>query len=262
MACLALSASCVGSGAVQSGLEFLARMQLADGGVPAAEIPDAPCWTTSLTLLAWELADDGDGHKRQRDRAAAWLMQNAGIPVDNDPPLLGHDTSLIGWSWSPATHSWVEPTAYAVMALRAAGRGGHPRVREGLRLLLDRAIPSGGWNYGNPVVIGTELTPFPAATGVALTALAGEERGEQIERAIAYLGRVVPKLKTPMSLGWALIGLTTWNERPEGIDEQVCEAIRLTMNKPANGLHDALLLLASLDACPFARGRLAVGHAG
>ena len=60
------------------------------------------------------------------------------------------------------------------MALRAAGRASHPRVREAVRLLCDRALDEGGWNYGNTRVFANTLQPFPATTGIALTALAGE----------------------------------------------------------------------------------------
>ena len=40
---------------------------------------------------------------------------------------------------SSGTHSWVEPTALAVLALRREGLGSHARVQEGVRLLRDRA---------------------------------------------------------------------------------------------------------------------------
>ena len=41
------------------------------------------------------------------------------------------DSSLVGWPWAEQNFSWAEPTAWACLALRRAGQGGHPRVRRG-----------------------------------------------------------------------------------------------------------------------------------
>ena len=87
-------------------------------------------------------------------------------------PVHGHDTSIVGWPWTSGTHSWVEPTALAVLALRREGLGTHVRVQEGIRLLRDRAIVTGGWNCGNKSTYGRALRPYPATTGLALLALA------------------------------------------------------------------------------------------
>ena len=57
--------------------------------------------------------------------------------------MLGHDPTLTGWPWVGGTHSWVEPTSLAVLALRREGLGKHPRVEEGLKVIRDRAIVSG-----------------------------------------------------------------------------------------------------------------------
>ena len=78
----------------------------------------------------------------------------------------GHDTNLKGWSWRSDTFSWCEPTSMAMMALEVAGYGGHPRLIEAQRLLLDRQIPGGGWNYGNTTVFGQVLNPMPESTPV------------------------------------------------------------------------------------------------
>ena len=43
-------------------------------------------------------------------------------------------------------------------------------------MIIDRALPHGGWNYGNKVVFGHELRPQPGPTGMALLALATRAR--------------------------------------------------------------------------------------
>ena len=88
----------------------------------------------------------------------------------------------------------------AVMALTREGLGAHPRVEEGSRLILDRALPHGGWNYGNKRVFGQELRPQPGPTGLALVALATrkhEYRPRSVDPAIDYLIRTLPEVRAP-----------------------------------------------------------------
>lgn len=81
------------------------------------------------------------------------------------------DGFLVGWPWVPATFSWVEPTAWALASLQAGGRGDHARVAEGLRMLADRQCADGGWNAGNPSMLGQELPGYLYLTGIVCLAL-------------------------------------------------------------------------------------------
>jgi hypothetical protein len=112
------------------------------------------------------------------------------------------------------THSWIEPTALAVIALKATGHGQHDRVLEAIRMMLDRQLPHGGWNYGNTLVFGRELHPMRESTGAALTGLAGVVDQEKVARSISYLQGEVDRLRTPISLGWGLLGLAAWDLWP------------------------------------------------
>jgi hypothetical protein len=163
----------------------------------------------------------------------------------------GHDPTLTGWPWVVGTHSWVEPTGFALLALRAAGMTEHPRVREGFKLLLDRALPEGGWNYGNTRVMSNTLRPFPEATGVALAALGGESPDTRIDAGIVYLKHELVRIRAPMSLSWGLIGLGAWNTRPESDQEWLAEAANRTLQRELNVEYAALLLLAGAEVCPL-----------
>jgi hypothetical protein len=116
-----------------------------------------------------------------------------------------------------------------------------------VRLLRDRAIPSGGWNYGNSHVLANTLRPFPETTGVALCALAGQQRDGTIDRALAHLTHELPRVRTPLALGWGMLGLRTWQSRPAKCTDWLAEAIAQSDTRPANPQHDALLLLAGAD---------------
>jgi hypothetical protein len=100
------------------------------------------------------------------------------------------------------------------MALRATGHGRHDRVLEAIRMLLDRQLSHGGWNYGNTLMFGKELHPMPDSTGAALAGLAGVVGQEKVARSILYLQGEIDRLRTPISLGWSLLGLAAWNLWP------------------------------------------------
>ena len=112
--------------------------------------------------------------------------------------MIGHDPNLVGWPWVEATHSWLEPTALAILALCRGGLAEHPRVKAGVDLILDRALEAGGWNYGNKAVFGTELRPQPGPTGLALLALAAVgTRREAVSRGLTYLREAARDLRAP-----------------------------------------------------------------
>ena len=164
------------------------------------------------------VALEGPGDPRAGvPRAARWLLGIKGraTPRSDDPEhIVGHDTTLVGWPWVADTHSWLEPTALAVLALGRAGLGEHPRVVEGLRLIRDRAVDTGGWNCGNKATFGRALRPQPAPTGLALLTLAqtpGEPRSPLVDRAIRYLTATLPGVRAAWSLGWGLLGLRAWS---------------------------------------------------
>jgi hypothetical protein len=98
--------------------------------------------------------------------------------------------------------------------LDAAGIHDHPRNKEAVRLLLNRQLPHGGWNYGNTTILGRELHPMPESTGAALAGLAGRVGVGEVARSLEYLKGEVDRLRTPLSLGWALLGLAAWDRWP------------------------------------------------
>lgn len=190
----------------------LMREQLPDGRLCVNKTHPAAYWPTSLAILAWQ---DSMSCREAQQRSVRFLLDTTGFhfPRESDAPS-GHDTLLKGWPWIDETHSWVEPTAMSVMALRATGCGRHNRVQEAVRLLLDRQLPHGGWNYGNTLVFGKELHPMPESTGVALAGLSGSVDREAVLPSLQYLQGEVTRLRTPISLGWSLLGLAAWGLTP------------------------------------------------
>lgn len=227
--------------------DAVARLQAADGRVSVALLHPGAYSPTAIAILAWhgcpELA-------AARMRAVDFLLTHAGDHFQRSPTSpLAMDTSLAGWPWIDRTFSWAEPTALALLALESAGAGDHPRAREGRALLLDRQIASGGWNYGNANVFGSELRPTPESTGLVLAALAGRIAPAAVAASLAYLERVAPTLRTPLALGWACLARAAWRSAP--ID--VATAIRETLARESRyGAYETadLALLACAAMAP------------
>jgi hypothetical protein len=204
---------------VERASDCLAAAQAPDGRVPLMEGLAAAYWATPLAALAWKKSSCC---QNELERALHFLMNSSGqhFPKEKDSPA-GHDTAIRGWSWVDGTHSWLEPTALSILALRANGFATHPRTLEAVDMIMDRQLPSGGWNYGNTTVFGQELLPMPEHTGQALCAIAGYVEASFVKKSIEYLTMEHPKLRTPLSLCWSLFGLRAWDIGLPGIQDQL-----------------------------------------
>jgi hypothetical protein len=190
------------------------------------------------------------------ERGAAWLLSTEGKP-EQATPEFGHDVTLIGWPWVEGTHSWLEPTAVALLALKAAGRGDHARSRQAVRLIVDRTLPSGGWNYGNTTVLGNLTQPNVQSTGLALAALAGEPIEPACLRpSIQWLCRTLSPSTTTISLGYAVLGLAGHSASPDEAPHWLATACGRTLRRDASPYALAIVALAALgSACPWYRRR-------
>jgi hypothetical protein len=211
--------------------EWLAAHQGRDGRFTV--VPGA-VQSTSATALAALALDPGPARDRALD-VLPRVQARRGAP----DRLVPHDPTTRGWGWTPTTFGWVEPTAWAVLALRRL-RPAAPEIADGLRVLADRECVGGGWNYGNRVVYGEELKPFAQTTASAVLALQGAEpellaRGRRV-----LLARVVDE-QGGLSLALALA------------------ALRLTGVEPLAEIEDALA--ARFTATAFLGDVTAIGWA-
>jgi hypothetical protein len=113
---------------------------------------------------------------------------------------------------------------------------------------MDRQLPAGGWNYGNTMVYGAEQYPQPDCTGLALSALAGCVQRTKVEKSLDYLESRIASVRTPLSLGWGILGLGAWGRKPGQVTTWVGEC----MDREAlHGAYDTTLislLLLSLNS--------------
>ena len=172
--------------AIEKGLAALERCAAGDGSYRVPGTRDEAVWPTALVLFVQSELQIGP---EWRQRTAARLLGLRGREVDaaNAKEVQDIDLKLQGWPWAEGNFSWAEPTAWACLALRRAGIGNHPRVQEGLKLLLDRAADEGGINYGNRRILGKNTEPIPGPTALMLLALQGHGDQPRVAAAIKYL---------------------------------------------------------------------------
>ncbi|MGB8646397.1 MAG: prenyltransferase/squalene oxidase repeat-containing protein [Anaerolineae bacterium] len=197
------------SSAYSRGLAFLRQLQHKDGGWGIGALDDESGWMTAWAVWALAVEDQAAAA-----RGADWLFQ-VDVLRTTDPAelegirrVLKIDASLRGWPWQLHDASWTFPTGLALLSLHALGRGSHPRVEEGIRFLLDRVIPSGGWNVGNPSMLGAELPATVINTGLVLLALRTlGVSNDSVAHGYVWLAARLPQARTGPELAWGVWGL-------------------------------------------------------
>lgn len=205
---LALRFLQVDSGSVLRSARKLQGWQDVQGGL-ASKLEDyAVVWPTSLAVIAWTGIPEA---QEARDKALDFLLGNTVSKARKvSEGGVYSDPDLAGWPWNNKTYSWVAPTSVALIALKSAGREKISRYNRAIQMLLQRQLPSGGWNFGNTVVFDSELPPLPDTTGMALCALAGEVEPSLVQTSLNYLKQELPQMDSPAALGWGLLALKAW----------------------------------------------------
>jgi hypothetical protein len=193
---------------------WLLEAQHADGSWPAFPGQPQGCWATSLASRALHLSG---GAQDAVERGLHWLLDAQ--PAEGAlvwrlrqslfrSRLARQDNSLLGWNWTPGTASWVEPTAYALLFLRALPPTMlSPRAVRRLQLaeqmLFDRMCPGGGWNSGNPLIYGVAGVPRIGPTVWALLALRDHPGRPEIQMSVRWLEDAYGEIHGAASLALA-----------------------------------------------------------
>jgi uncharacterized protein (DUF362 family) len=204
---------------IASARERLRQCAAADGTYRLERGRPEAIWPTALVLFTQAVLGEDAGTLQ---RTAAALLSHKGRPSSDgkDENVNDIDECLLGWPWAEGNFSWVEPTAWACLALRRIGQDDHPRVEEGLKLLLDRALETGGVNYGNRRIFGIALEPIPGPTALMLLALQGRPDDPSIAASVEYLRRTAESSDDLEHLCWARLALEAYTDHP-GVPETV-----------------------------------------
>jgi len=205
---------------INPALTFLKSCAGSDGLYRLGRGRPEAVWPTALVLFVQaslgEPAED-------TNRTASSLLGLKGRDVSQDDSDINDiDSRLTGWPWGEQNFSWVEPTSWAVLALRRAGAGEEARVEGGGRLLLDRALEEGGINYGNRRILGIALEPIPGPTALMLLALQDHPGHPRITAAVRYLRSRGINGDDLEHLCWARLALDPYQDH-EGVRESLPE---------------------------------------
>ena len=171
----------------------------------------------------------GIEHEKGNAALVSSVQQIKGIALE-PTAFLKQDNTLQAWPWVAGTFSWVEPTAWCLLALKrwattmpaAIDRS---RVDVAERLLIDRCCRDGGWNYGNAEVMGQQLKPFVPTTAVALLAMQDRTSHPVIERSRQYLAGHATSERSGVALALSLLALRAVHLAVDGPREALREQL-------------------------------------
>ena len=203
--------------AVARGKQWLGRAQLPNHSWPAFGELSEGCWVTALACLA--LHQLGEAPEAV-SAGATWLCNE--WPAEGKlwrrwmvrllvrRNMVRQNLALRGWSWTPGTSSWVEPTACALLLLHqlfptTIAKDAEKRRQLGEAMLYDRMCPGGGWNSGNAAVYGVAGQPLIGPTAWALIALQKYRERAENQLSIQWLYSVRESIQGPISLALAHI---------------------------------------------------------
>jgi hypothetical protein len=209
---------------VLRGTLWLSGHQNANGSWRLNDVATAGSWTTALAIVALSPFPE---HRTRVIDASRWLTAQEG----SKPGILAElilwatgrsnvnrlNRDLVGWSWVPNSFSWVEPTSYALIALKKARafltetKAG-ARIRQGEALIYDRMCTGGGWNYGNSKVLDYALWPYPDITAVALIALQDRSRDQATQESLQILRNTAEEANSGLASTWTAICLDLYGE--------------------------------------------------
>lgn len=174
-------------------------------GCAGAEAPAIGGAGWAALVVPWAAGGSGVGVDAALEVLLAWRV------LQTEETAGTYSGRLAGWSWVPGTFSWVEPTAWAVLSLEAAGRHGHSRAVEGRALLADRQCVDGGWNTSAPDVFGVPVPAYQSTTAMVLAALPAGHPA--VALGFRWLDADLEG-PSPLSAAWSLLAATRHGRDP------------------------------------------------
>jgi hypothetical protein len=234
------SLDAVDSKSVNAALHWLSSTQRVDGSWRLSTRFSESSWTSAIATTVLCNFESG---RSQAIRGANWLVNQEGRGIGLLASLLhwlAPDSAAVklnpfikGWSWTPETFSWVEPTAYSLIALKKLRphlekTKINERIEEGERLIYDRMCQGGGWNYGNSNVLGESLWPYPDVTAVALIALQDQAKREENQMSLRALRKMMDQTDSGLALSWSIICLNLYGEDTKRLRDRLERRYRET----------------------------------
>lgn len=250
----------------QKAFAFLQQNQNQDGGWSTKPEAGRSDWCSAPALLAMRvLRADENSRKENRsiNSGLDYLLDSRYThkPATRLVMLVSKGSSSLdkdrGWPWDPDCFHWIEPTAYALLALKLPqlpqGKDSaevQHAVMKGNNFILDHACKGGGWNHGNDITLGAYLPAYRLTTAEALLALQDLRDDAKVKDGLDYLISWQDKDTSCLSLAMTILALTAYSQQAAKevnflLARQTKESGNFTQNTVTTAL-SALALEASL----------------
>lgn len=235
----------------ESAVAYLSATQNKDGGWSTAKGIGESDWTSSLAVLAIGKLSTQPLSNQTLLSGVEYLINHRSASYSPLASLFAYvmqGTKMhVGWSWTPGSYYWAEPTSYAIYAIQPAKAadlyGAKEAIISGTKALISKACPGGGWNYGNNIVLGNVVPPFAVTTAQVLLALQSCQDEPAVKSALSYLRQNALSQTTVMSLSWVIMALDAF-----AVDVSALLQI-LTAKQNPDGSFGPNLLSSALAAC-------------
>jgi hypothetical protein len=213
-------------------VSFLLKTQNKDGGwstSPGIKISE---WSSSPALLALRLLPDKSDNRsgeiaRAIDQAFSFLFEmrtDYWRPIGRLLVFLSKGAEGLnygrGWPWTHDTAHWVEPTSYALLALKLPHLPDKVSLREAAKhanlyfhehaCRTGEGAPPCGWNHGSNYCLEVFLPPYTVTTAEALVALQDDARNDTVAGGIKHLLQANDDSNSALALAWSIIALDAY----------------------------------------------------
>lgn len=232
----------------QPHLAYLERLQDSSGLLVETEPALANLASNALAALTMR-ALGSSATAPVLARLSTGLIELKGVRLAQIDPR--QDSTLQGWPWVRDTFSWVEPTAWCLLALKQTARAGGSasaaaREDEAEKLLANRMCTGGGWNFGNATALGQDLRAYVPTTAVALLALQDRRNRPDVQQSFEWLRAERLAEPSTMSLSLVSMCLRLYQTPTDDVDERLEEAV--TRSEDAGNVQAMAMALYALSA--------------
>lgn len=207
--------------------QYFRTTQNPNGGWSTGVNDGASDWTSNLVVLALTIMCrqmDIDSEKRAFvDSSYSYLVKSrrqANIEflrwIFRLLKLPSNFPSGRGWPFFPGTSMLVEPTVYAMMAIKSTASSKQEPLKSVVALaeeyLFNRYCTRGGWNYGENVRLTEQLPPYPVTTAQTIIALQDKANDERVQTSLKFLTDAARQDNTIMALAWSALARDCFNQ--------------------------------------------------
>jgi hypothetical protein len=240
------------AGVRRQSIDYLMNVQNSDGGWTTEPTFGASDWNSALALLSLRVLSDAE----HSDKNAENSKFRGGLQF-----LLDHKTEFWtgwativvailkgsdflkypqGWPWTMNTFHWVEPTSYALLAIKPLATD---QMKESITrantFLLERHCKDGGWNHGDFKSFAVYAGAYPVTTAQALCALQDLPNEPVVKGGLDFLNKIEAEQNTVMAIAWSILARDLY-----GLNVAQSRMKLAQMQRPDGSFHDNNLLNA------------------